>query len=182
MSTPSAREVPYYRKWISEIRNYDGSKPFQGMDIDPFPLGVYERNQKVCYVHHLGGADCGGLCHLCLLRSQELHKSFVKRLQGWRFALTQDGTFCLVPVHAMCGDTIAIVLGMSTPLLLRPCTGGEFCVVGRCYVHGFMDGEAVDDIRQVMDDAGAKEFEGKECNNELWMRLQEEGLQELVLV
>jgi hypothetical protein len=45
------------------------------------------------------------------------------------------------------GDLIVILLGCSTPLAIRP-RGNYYQVLGEAYVHGMMDGEAMDDIDQ----------------------------------
>ncbi|CZR63077.1 uncharacterized protein PAC_12974 [Phialocephala subalpina] len=54
----------------------------------------------------------------------------------------------LAPMAAQVGDVICILYGCSVPVVLRPMQGvGNtewWCVVGECYVHGVMDGEAVD--------------------------------------
>jgi hypothetical protein len=44
------------------------------------------------------------------------------------------------------GDSVWIVPGCRVPLILRPAQGdGQYHeLVGGAYVHGFMDGEAVD--------------------------------------
>lgn len=39
------------------------------------------------------------------------------------------------------GDCITVLTGGRTPFLLRP-VGGQYRLVGHCYVHGIMDGEA----------------------------------------
>ena len=44
------------------------------------------------------------------------------------------------------GDIVTVVLGGSVPLVLRPC-GSHFELVGECYLHGFMDGEAFIEAR-----------------------------------
>jgi len=41
------------------------------------------------------------------------------------------------------GDSIWIVAGVRVPLMLREGTPGVFRIVGGAYVHGFMDGEAL---------------------------------------
>ncbi|RYP74485.1 hypothetical protein DL771_002959 [Monosporascus sp. 5C6A] len=41
------------------------------------------------------------------------------------------------------GDDVFVVLGCDVPLVLRSTPGGEYEVIGDCYVHGIMDGEAV---------------------------------------
>lgn len=68
---------------------------------------------------------------------------------GWRalaggLLLRRIGCLCLVPGLAREGDVIAVVYGCSIPLLLRrPIEGGGYRLVGKCYVHGVMDGEAL---------------------------------------
>ncbi|EEU33466.1 uncharacterized protein NECHADRAFT_98482 [Fusarium vanettenii 77-13-4] len=41
------------------------------------------------------------------------------------------------------GDRIAIILGCAVPMALRPTSTGAFQVLGPCFVHGIMDGEAL---------------------------------------
>jgi hypothetical protein len=35
-------------------------------------------------------------------------------------------------------------LGSSTLVILRPCSDGSYTVVGEAYIHGFMEGEAME--------------------------------------
>lgn len=49
---------------------------------------------------------------------------------------------CLVPSTALVGDLIAILEGSQVPIVLRQ-FGASFLVVGDCYVHGIMYGEAI---------------------------------------
>jgi hypothetical protein len=43
------------------------------------------------------------------------------------------------------GDTIAVIHGFRIPMLLRRVPGAEerYRFLGICYVHGFMDGQAL---------------------------------------
>ncbi|KAI1155632.1 HET-domain-containing protein [Nemania diffusa] len=41
------------------------------------------------------------------------------------------------------GDEVFIILGCTIPMVLRRTPTGEYEVVGNCYVHGIMDGEAL---------------------------------------
>jgi len=51
----------------------------------------------------------------------------------------------LATAAAEMGDTVAVLVGCSTPMLLRKKKDG--CqVVGECFLHGCMDGEAIDAI------------------------------------
>ncbi|RDW56543.1 heterokaryon incompatibility protein [Coleophoma cylindrospora] len=70
----------------------------------------------------------------------------------WQFAISDKGTYCMVPTGAEVGDCITVLRGAKVPMILRPIITGErpvaddfdgkFMLVGPCYVHGFMDGQA----------------------------------------
>lgn len=59
-----------------------------------------------------------------------------------RVALAETGP-CHVPDEAELDDQIAIVLGCPLPMLLRRVEGNTYRLVGSCYVHGMMDGQAL---------------------------------------
>ncbi|KAL7898336.1 heterokaryon incompatibility domain-containing protein [Trichoderma sp. TUCIM 5745] len=61
-----------------------------------------------------------------------------------RFATTRKGYFALVPEKSAVGDTIAILKGGNYPFVLRA-RGQSWSLVGECYVHGVMNGEAFDE-------------------------------------
>lgn len=68
----------------------------------------------------------------------------------FRFAMTRHGYFCLVPAMARVGDTVAIIKGHRTPVVLRPweppataaTETAYFEHLGDAYVHGMMDNQA----------------------------------------
>ncbi|KAL8876952.1 MAG: hypothetical protein Q9198_004939 [Flavoplaca austrocitrina] len=71
-----------------------------------------------------------------------------------RLFLTSHGLLGVGPTTLMEGDCLFIAKGSESPLLLRPIHGSaieggqqenlpKYQFVGRCYVHGIMDGEAV---------------------------------------
>ncbi|KAG8157264.1 hypothetical protein KVR01_012972 [Diaporthe batatas] len=41
------------------------------------------------------------------------------------------------------GDMIFVILGCKVPIVLRRTSGGPYQVIGDCFVHGIMDGEAI---------------------------------------
>lgn len=66
-------------------------------------------------------------------------------LQSSRFFIAEDGLMGWAPKQARPGDRVATMLGSQTPTVLRPAPspGAErYEVVGPCYLHGFMFGEA----------------------------------------
>jgi hypothetical protein len=62
--------------------------------------------------------------------------------QGKRVVRTRTGYLALVPRAVQMGDKIAVLKGGPMPFLLRP-SGAGFSLIGDCYVHGIMKGEAV---------------------------------------
>ena len=72
------------------------------------------------------------------IRRQILKASLL--LQRRRLATTTLGTIGIVPTATQKGDIIAILIGSSVPVVLRP-DGDTLKVVGTCYVHGIMEGE-----------------------------------------
>lgn len=79
---------------------------------------------------------------------------FNYRMSRDRVFATREGHFGVGPRTLCVGDRIFVVQGAKTPLILRPLEGSfmeassplgdrEYSYVGRCYLHGYMDGEAV---------------------------------------
>ncbi len=58
------------------------------------------------------------------------------------FARSQKGYYVLGPGIMAAGDVICILLGGKLPFCLRPC-GHRYLLVGECYAHGLMEGEAM---------------------------------------
>ena len=58
------------------------------------------------------------------------------------FITTEEGYIGLAPKATKPGDQVCILLGCRNPLVLRPVSGLQYKVVGECYVHGLMNGEA----------------------------------------
>jgi hypothetical protein len=58
------------------------------------------------------------------------------------FCITDDGYMGLVPNRTKREDHIGVILGCDVPFVLRKAEGG-WKLVGECYIHGLMDGEAM---------------------------------------
>jgi hypothetical protein len=65
-----------------------------------------------------------------------------------RGAVTRGGSIGLVPINARVGDVVAVFTGGRVPIILRP-EAGHFTVVGDAYVYGIMDGEAMQDAKEL---------------------------------
>ena len=65
---------------------------------------------------------------------------------GRKFARTSKGYYVLGPKVMEHGDLICVLFGGKTPFCLRP-WGQHYLLVGECYLHGFISGEAVDELQ-----------------------------------
>lgn len=76
----------------------------------------------------------------------EFTKRIFKACANRRLFVTGKGYIGLAPWNAREGDVVAVLLGGKMPYLLRPrgsdCT--DYTFVGETYVHGLMEGEAMD--------------------------------------
>ncbi len=62
---------------------------------------------------------------------------------GRRLLLTSSGNIGLAPSRAAPGDLVVVLLGAPVPHVLRKRDDGGYTLVGECYVHGIMAGEAL---------------------------------------
>lgn len=63
------------------------------------------------------------------------------------FARTKKGYYMLGPMVMKEGDVVCVLYGGKMPFVLRP-WGRYFLLVGECYVHGLMKGEAINLLEQ----------------------------------
>ncbi|XDG10332.1 hypothetical protein ABKA04_009947 [Annulohypoxylon sp. FPYF3050] len=61
-----------------------------------------------------------------------------------RFACTSKGYYILGPAALEQNDLVCVLFGGKMPFCLRPLGGQYYQLVGECYVHGLMNGEAMD--------------------------------------
>jgi hypothetical protein len=116
----------------------------------------YTRAFLYC-LHHLtptGDINTNRLIHECEAQKSPLVVDFLRRVQRviWnrKFLVSKNNKWIgLAPMAAKVDDLICILDGCSVPVVLRPClrTGTDrpevfYQLVGECYVHGMMDGEA----------------------------------------
>jgi hypothetical protein len=66
-----------------------------------------------------------------------------KYLRGRSLLRTDSGGMGLGPDTTKPGDEIVILLGGRGAFVVRPSRDGHFQMVGECYLHGFMNGEAL---------------------------------------
>ncbi|KAI1079949.1 HET-domain-containing protein [Whalleya microplaca] len=75
--------------------------------------------------------------------SNYYENSIARLLRGCRLLWMQNKYIGMTSGEAQEGDEVFVILGRDTPMVLRPTSSGEYEVIGDCYVHGIMDGEAL---------------------------------------
>jgi hypothetical protein len=75
-------------------------------------------------------------------KSNRFEDCALTRSRNRRFCLTEGGKIGQVPNCARKGDEVWILLGAKVPFILRR-VGSCYFLVGECYIHGIMYGEAV---------------------------------------
>ena len=73
----------------------------------------------------------------------------VKTAWGRRFCMSTSSCMGWIPEAGKEGNVISVLYGSRLPVLLRP-KGNAYEVIGTCYIHGIMDGEAVAAAEQPM--------------------------------
>lgn len=63
-------------------------------------------------------------------------------LIGRSFCITKSGLIGLIPNDSKPGDIVAVIHGLPTPYIIRR-KRENFVLVGECYIHGIMYGEAL---------------------------------------
>jgi len=71
--------------------------------------------------------------------------AMLRSAKNRRFGITMSGRMLLGPRDVVPGDVVCVLHGGDVPFVLRPRGGNRYSLVGECYVHGLMDGEAMKD-------------------------------------
>ncbi|WKT54197.1 Heterokaryon incompatibility [Fusarium oxysporum f. sp. vasinfectum] len=113
--------------------------------IDIFAQMDYEQIEMISgllsSLQTLGGAH---------LRGTRFAKDAVACAGGRRWGVTNSGHMGFIPPRSMPDDLVCLIYGTQTPYILRRNVGqgsGDskwtYTLVGECYMHGMMDGEAL---------------------------------------
>lgn len=76
---------------------------------------------------------------------QDLRKAFANAMRNRRMCISNGGLLGIVPKYAVAGNQVCIIPRYPVPFVLRPADDPDsYRVVGECYLHGIMHGEAKD--------------------------------------
>ena len=71
----------------------------------------------------------------------------INNLKTYRFSVSSDGSFVMGLPVMLKGDIVCVLFGSDMPVVLREIGGKRYVLVGDCYVHGIMNGEAIERMR-----------------------------------
>jgi hypothetical protein len=91
---------------------------------------------------HLPSLDLSRLRGPPLIQYHFAQWDSMKFCLGRKFLITKTGSIGLAPPEAKPGDNVAVLVGAPTPHVLRK-QGDHYKLIGECYVHGIMGGEAL---------------------------------------
>lgn len=93
-----------------------------------------------------------GLYHVVKDKKREHHEATIEYIQTLEKAISRrepvvfsNGRLGLAPRSTNAGDFLFLIQGLNTPAILREIAPGEYLFIGEAYVHGIMDGEAVEE-------------------------------------
>ena len=78
-----------------------------------------------------------------LRAKQKIRMSIKSSTFGRKIMRTVNGSIGLAPGSGQVDDKICVLYGGSVPYVLREQRSNCYTLIGECYVHGFMDGEAM---------------------------------------
>jgi hypothetical protein len=87
-----------------------------------------------------------------LERPRGLEQYLGSATYGRRVFITFDGTIGLGPSILEAGDIVVLLFGGFTPYVLR-CVDDHYVLIGEFYIHGEMDGGAIEEWKKTRDEA-----------------------------
>ncbi|KAI1164195.1 heterokaryon incompatibility protein-domain-containing protein [Nemania serpens] len=105
----------------------------------------YYREWAMAYTDLVrGGLEAeAGFVQTWLPKARHVEAGIAYFSKGRRFAGTDGGLIGWVPEEAVEGDVVVIPYGSKVPLVVRSDGEGRYRLVGDCYIHGLMDGQAI---------------------------------------
>jgi hypothetical protein len=108
---------------------------FQGMQLSIQALGMTDEEFNQRFMD-----DALTMVH----EAHEYANLIGRAWQQLRVCITKRRYVGLVPQFSNKGDVVAVVIGAQTPFVVRPQSREtKYQLVGECYIHGIMDGEAL---------------------------------------
>jgi heterokaryon incompatibility protein (HET) len=146
--------------WRTLCANKAGLMPFGGVWQDLRQVSLDEHSliapreyaksfEAWCAMNMADPHDVAAIhsVELFLLRENlnQWQAAMLRSAKNRRFGITMSGHMFLGPRDVVPGDLVCVLHGGDVPFVLRSRGGNRYCLVGECYAHGLMDGEAMKD-------------------------------------
>jgi hypothetical protein len=123
------------REWAGLKEDFENSPDFAADKNDPSAVMAFyvkdEQKPRRERITEYAGSTA---------RFEEVFSSLIG---GCQFCITEQGYMGWVPASGQVGDQVCILYGCRIPYLIRPERSG-FRLLGDVYLHGLMDGEAIE--------------------------------------
>lgn len=132
--------------WRTLIFNHkiDGSVAPQEFKKSYEALRATIKDQQYCAANPSGDTQVERETYTRQLMAHNFAETIHRWQSDMRPFVTENGFLGQVPTTARIGDVICVFLGAHVPFVLRPHErGGSYRVIGDCYLHGMMNGEAL---------------------------------------
>lgn len=140
MSSYPTGESLFEVKWRTLVANKAGNYNTQAPN-------EYARQYEALRKHLKKAVVSSGPIELFTLYPPSAEPYFlaIGAVSGYKLCRTRGGYVGMVPLHAKRGDQIVVFLGGIVPFVIRRSKERRdmFRLVGGCYIHGFMGGEAL---------------------------------------
>jgi len=137
---PSATQDDFWRTMICDCAtlNSDRAAPEYGHAFEKYAELYSEEFDQIDFEENPSS-------YAELLKGNQLiQPSLINNLMGRLFCCTSGGRLGQMPMKVQLGDWICVLHGANVPYVLHPVDDEQFKLVGDCYLHGIMDGEAMD--------------------------------------
>jgi hypothetical protein len=78
-----------------------------------------------------------------LFYEQKRYAGLASYSTDFSFTVTENGYAGWIPKRSKVGDRVCVLAGGQVPFILRELPDGLYQLIGECYIHGIMDGEAL---------------------------------------
>jgi Heterokaryon incompatibility protein (HET) len=151
LNTYNSTETPALEKFARTLvanRSHDGPLiPKGDLMSDPYYAQLVRSVVSIAYKSQTISSQQDDQLNLS---DEQSNERYLKHIRRWaysrRLVSTSRGTLGLAPLLTEPGDKICILYGGQTPFILRHDLGDTYTLVGESYMHGFMNGEAGNEV------------------------------------
>ncbi|GCB18024.1 heterokaryon incompatibility protein 6, OR allele [Aspergillus awamori] len=139
----------YFRTLMADTIaiGYRKSDPLEPLYLDELVKGVSASHYKISEEDDTGDVLGEHFLEMYCTYASIFDSTITRATSYRRLMVSSKGYIGLVPPGTQEGDLICVLYGCSVPVILRK-QGDNYIFVGESYVHGIMDGEAIEQMNK----------------------------------